>query len=156
LHLTQTLYDNYTSLLGTSAQLVKAIERADWYDRLLIFAAFALFLLTVGWVIKRRVLDKVLGGVGWWFGGSWKLVRMGLGRSTSTAVAPTALAAAGATGVKAVSALHGTQASSDRAAPNVKWTGDIDSARIPVPVESAVMTTNAPSADKAETIRDEL
>lgn len=83
LNLTQTLYDNYTSLLSTSSHLVKAIEKADWYDRLLIFAAFFFFLLVVGWVIKRRVLDKVVGGVGWWVGGSWKLVSMGLGRGGS-------------------------------------------------------------------------
>ena len=80
LRLTQSLYDNYTSLLTTSSQLVKALEKADWYDRLLILSAFILFLLVVGWVIKRRVLDKVVGGVGWWVGGSWKLVKMGVGR----------------------------------------------------------------------------
>ncbi|ORX38568.1 Sec20-domain-containing protein [Kockovaella imperatae] len=79
LRLTQTLYDNYTSLLTTSSQLVKAIEKADWYDRLLILGAFLFFLMVVGWVIKRRVLDKVVGGVGWWVGGSLKLVKMGTG-----------------------------------------------------------------------------
>lgn len=26
------------------------------------------------------MLDKVVGGVGWWVGGSWKLVMMGVGR----------------------------------------------------------------------------
>ena len=82
LRLTQTFYDNYTSLLETSSHLVKAIERADWYDRLLIFSAFFLFLLVVGYVIKQRVLDKVVGGVGWWVGGSAKLVMMGLGGGT--------------------------------------------------------------------------
>ena len=87
LQLTQSLYDNYTSLLTTSTHLVKALERADWYDRLLILAAFILFLVVVGWVLKRRVLDKVVGGVGWWVGGSWRLLRMGVGSKTKTKAA---------------------------------------------------------------------
>lgn len=45
----------------------------------MILAAFLFFLLCVGWVIKRRVLDRVIGGVGWWVGGSFKLIGMGLG-----------------------------------------------------------------------------
>ena len=42
-------------------------------------AAFLFFLLCVGWIIKRRVLDRVVGGVGWWVGGSFRLIGMGLG-----------------------------------------------------------------------------
>ncbi|EIW67279.1 hypothetical protein TREMEDRAFT_64527 [Tremella mesenterica DSM 1558] len=64
---TGTLYDRYTSLLQTSTGLVKAIERADKYDRLILLLALLLFLLTVGYIVKRRVLDKAVGGVGWWF-----------------------------------------------------------------------------------------
>ena len=86
LTLTQTLYDQYDSLLQTSSKLVKAIERADWYDRLLIFSAFLFFLLCVGWVLKRRVLDRVAWGVGWWFGGSFRLIRMFLGGGNAAAV----------------------------------------------------------------------
>ncbi len=79
LRLTQSLYDTYANLLSTSATIIRALDRADWYDRLLILSALVLFLAVVGWVLKRRVLDKVVGGVGWWVGGSWKLVRMGFG-----------------------------------------------------------------------------
>ena len=82
LQLTQTLYDTYHHLLLSSNTLIKALERADWTDRLLILAALVLFLLVVGWILKRRVLDKVTGGIGWWFGASWRLVRMGV-RGTS-------------------------------------------------------------------------
>jgi hypothetical protein len=35
-------------------------------------------------VVKRRVLDRVVGGLGWWVGGSFKLIGMGLGRSSRT------------------------------------------------------------------------
>lgn len=76
---TLNLYDTYTSLLRTSSTIIRQLEKADWYDRLTIFAAFAFFLLCVGWVIKRRVLDRLVGGVGWWVGGSFKLIGMGLG-----------------------------------------------------------------------------
>lgn len=76
---TANLYDTYTALLETSGNLIKQLEKADWWDRLVIFAAFFFFLLCVGWIIKRRVLDRVVGGVGWWVGGSFKLIGMGMG-----------------------------------------------------------------------------
>jgi protein transport protein SEC20 len=76
---TTNLYDTYTSLLEASGTIIKQLEKADWYDRLIIFAAFLFFLLCVGWIIKRRILDRVVGGVGWWVGGSFRLIGMGLG-----------------------------------------------------------------------------
>lgn len=83
LKLTSGLYDNYSSLLQTSTQLIRLIEKADWYDRLIILSAFVLFLLVVGWILKRRVLDKLVGGVGWWIGGSFRLLGMGMGLGSS-------------------------------------------------------------------------
>jgi protein transport protein SEC20 len=77
---TQTLYSRYESLLSTSSKLVKQLERADWYDRIIIISALLFFLLVVGFIVKRRVLDKAARGVGWWVGGSFKLVGMGLGQ----------------------------------------------------------------------------
>lgn len=82
--ITQSLYETYSSLLSSSAQLVRALEKADTMDRLIIFAALFFFLCVVGWVIKRRVLDRTVGvviggvgkGVGWYLGGSWRLIRM--------------------------------------------------------------------------------
>jgi protein transport protein SEC20 len=59
------------------------IEKADWYDRLIILSAFVLFLLVVGWILKRRVLDKLVGGLGWWIGGSFRLLGMGMGMGSS-------------------------------------------------------------------------
>jgi len=76
---TTNLYDTYTSLLEASGTIIKQLEKADWYDRLIILAAFLFFLLCVGWIIKRRVLDRLVGGVGWWVGGSFRLIGMGLG-----------------------------------------------------------------------------
>ncbi|KAK4685769.1 protein transport protein SEC20, partial [Tremellales sp. Uapishka_1] len=76
---TANLYDSYASLLTTSRHLIKHLEKADWYDRLLILFALLFFVLVVGYILKRRVLDKLVGGVGWWVFGTGKLVRMGLG-----------------------------------------------------------------------------
>ncbi|KAJ9101145.1 hypothetical protein QFC21_003363 [Naganishia friedmannii] len=71
---TSSLYDTYSNLLTTSTRLVKQLERADWYDKLIIFLALGLFFLVVAFIIKRRVLDKAVRGVGWWVGGSYKLL----------------------------------------------------------------------------------
>ncbi|OCF42725.1 hypothetical protein I317_03456 [Kwoniella heveanensis CBS 569] len=84
---TTTLYDNYTSLLAKSGQLVKIIEKADTIDRLIIFAALLFFLLVVAFIVKRRVIDRTLGvvvggvgrGVGWYLFGTGKLVRLAFG-----------------------------------------------------------------------------
>ncbi|WVQ99950.1 hypothetical protein IAU59_007093 [Kwoniella sp. CBS 9459] len=85
---TSTLYDNYTSLLVKSGQLVKIIEKADTLDRIIIFAALLFFLLVVGFIVKRRVIDRTLGvvvggvgkGLGWYLFGTGKLVRLAFGR----------------------------------------------------------------------------
>lgn len=166
LQLTQALYDNYTSLLTTSAALVKAIERADWYDRLLIFSAFFLFLLVVGWVIKRRVLDKVVGGFGWWLVGSWKLVRLGLGRPVKKSAEVVTAAASAASTATALSSLS-KLATAPSAAPVPPdklderadtGTGGIIDSVIPVdapPSASAASVSNS-AKSAAPTVRDEL
>ncbi|WVF72748.1 hypothetical protein IAT40_007566 [Kwoniella sp. CBS 6097] len=84
---TSTLYDNYTSLLVKSGQLVKIIEKADTLDRIIILSALLFFLLVVGFIVKRRVIDRTLGvvvggvgrGVGWYLFGTGKLVRLAFG-----------------------------------------------------------------------------
>lgn len=75
---TNSLYERYNDLLSASGKIVKALEKADWWDRALIASAFAFFLLCVAYVIKRRVLDRVGGLAAWWVGGSFRLLRMGL------------------------------------------------------------------------------
>ena len=92
---TANLYDTYTSLLEASGNLIKQLEKADWWDRLTILAAFLFFLLCVGWILKRRILDKVVGGVGWWVGGSFRLLGMGLGLGGKKGAAPAMMSAAG-------------------------------------------------------------
>lgn len=90
---TQTLYDRYNGLLSTAGNLVKQIEKADWYDKLMIFAALGFFLLVVGFIIKRRVLDKAARGVGWWVGGTAKILT-GRGKWKTSSAAKSAAASA--------------------------------------------------------------
>jgi protein transport protein SEC20 len=159
LNLTQTLYDNYSSLLNTSGQLVKAIEKADWYDRLLIFAAFSFFLLVVGWVIKRRVLDKVAGGVWWWVGGSWKLVMLGIGRGKSKGVATVASSAvtSASTLASVVSAARNSGASKAKSGPTQPKSPTATEAE-GTTLDSIVPTDNPSSAvaKPSAQVKDEL
>jgi protein transport protein SEC20 len=79
---TSSLYDRSANLLKSSSHLVKHLEKADWYDRMIILLALAFFFLVIAFILKRRVLDKVAGGVWWWVGGTFKILT-GRGRSKS-------------------------------------------------------------------------
>lgn len=54
--------------MDTAKQLVGALEKADWLDRLLIFGAFTFFLLVVVWVVGQRTVGRGLR-VMWWLTG---------------------------------------------------------------------------------------
>jgi hypothetical protein len=49
---------------------------------MVIFLAMGFFFLVIAFILKRRVLDKVAGGVWWWVGGTIKILT-GRGRSKS-------------------------------------------------------------------------
>src|SRR6266852_2163160 len=63
---TSTTQDVLTGLLGASKQLVTALEKADWLDRLLIFSALAFFALVVLFILKQRIVDRGLRLAFWW------------------------------------------------------------------------------------------
>ena len=63
---TSTTHDVLTGLLGASKQLVTALEKADWLDRLLIFAALAFFALVVLFILKQLIVDRGLRIAFWW------------------------------------------------------------------------------------------
>jgi protein transport protein SEC20 len=63
---TSTTHDILTGLLGASKQLVTALEKADWLDRLLIFASLAFFVLVVLFILKQRIVDRGLRIAFWW------------------------------------------------------------------------------------------
>lgn len=53
--------DSYTSidgLMDVSQALVKALQRADWVDRIIIGLSLGVFVLTAAYIVKRRVLDR--------------------------------------------------------------------------------------------------
>ncbi|KAF8637923.1 hypothetical protein AX17_002544 [Amanita inopinata Kibby_2008] len=58
---TSSTHDTLTNLTGTSKQLITALEKSDWLDRLLIISAFASFLLVVLFIVKQRVIDRMVG-----------------------------------------------------------------------------------------------
>ncbi|THH05165.1 hypothetical protein EW146_g9975, partial [Bondarzewia mesenterica] len=59
-------HDVLTNLLGSSKQLITALEKSDWLDRLLIMAALAFFVLVVLFILKQRVFDRSLRIAFWW------------------------------------------------------------------------------------------
>jgi protein transport protein SEC20 len=63
---TSTTHDILTGLLSASKQLVTALEKADWLDRLLIFASLAFFALVVLFILKQRIVDRGLRLAFWW------------------------------------------------------------------------------------------
>lgn len=63
---TTEAHSQLTSLLDTSKNLIVALERTDWLDRMLIIGALAVFLLACGWIIKVRVFDRAVRIAFWW------------------------------------------------------------------------------------------
>ncbi|KAH9962933.1 Sec20-domain-containing protein [Russula dissimulans] len=63
---TSATHDVLTGLLGTSKQLVTALEKADWLDRILIFASLAFFALVFVFILKQRFIDRGLRIAFWW------------------------------------------------------------------------------------------
>ena len=52
--------------MGTSKQLITALEKSDWLDRLLIITALVFFFLVVLFILKQRIVDRGLRIAFWW------------------------------------------------------------------------------------------
>ncbi|KAA1472066.1 Sec20-domain-containing protein [Dentipellis sp. KUC8613] len=63
---TTATHDMLTGLLGTSKQLITALEKSDWLDRLLILAALAFFFVVVLFILKQRIVDRGVRIAFWW------------------------------------------------------------------------------------------
>lgn len=59
-------HDVLDGLMVTSKQLITALEKSDWLDRMLILAALLFFILVVLFILKQRLVDKSLRIVFWW------------------------------------------------------------------------------------------
>lgn len=70
--------------MDTSRQLITALEKADWLDRLLILSGLAFFLLVVLFILKQRIVDRGLRIAFWWtrflpdFSGDADLLEVGM------------------------------------------------------------------------------
>lgn len=106
---TSLAHDTLTTVMGTSKQLIVALEKSDWLDRVLIISALAFFLLVVLFILKQRILDRSIRIAFWWtrflpdFGGDAELLRMekGIKAATSTAASIASSAVASAVPVSA-------------------------------------------------------
>jgi protein transport protein SEC20 len=52
---TSAQHDVLTLVMGTSKQLITALERADWLDRMLVAAGLSFFVLVVLFIIKQVI-----------------------------------------------------------------------------------------------------
>ncbi|EIN08423.1 hypothetical protein PUNSTDRAFT_144022 [Punctularia strigosozonata HHB-11173 SS5] len=66
LRLTSTAHDTLSFIMGTSKQLITALEKSDWLDRMLILSGLLFFLLVVLFILKQRILDRGLRLALWW------------------------------------------------------------------------------------------
>jgi len=63
---TSLQHDTLNSVMSTSKQLITALEKSDWLDRILIISGFIFFLLVVLFILKQRIVDRGLRIAFWW------------------------------------------------------------------------------------------
>ncbi|KAK7441005.1 Protein transport protein sec20 [Stygiomarasmius scandens] len=66
LRATSSTHDMLTNAMGTSKELITALEKTDWMDRMLIIAALVFFFLVVLFILKQRLVDRGLRIAFWW------------------------------------------------------------------------------------------
>ncbi|KAG1745312.1 Sec20-domain-containing protein [Suillus lakei] len=95
-----TTHDTLDLILGTSKQLITALEKTDWLDRILIISALMFFGLVVLFILKQRIIDRGLRIAFFWTrllpssGSSTREVVQKAGEVVTTASASTAAASA--------------------------------------------------------------
>ena len=63
---TSLQHDALNSVMSTSKQLITALEKSDWLDRILIISGFVFFLLVVLFILKQRIIDRGFKIAFWW------------------------------------------------------------------------------------------
>ena len=63
---TSLQHDTLNSVMSTSKQLITALEKSDWLDRILIISGFIFFLLVVLFILKQRIIDRGFKIAFWW------------------------------------------------------------------------------------------
>ena len=167
---TSTTHDLLSGLLGTSKQLVTALEKADWLDRLLIFAGLAFFALVVLFILKQRIVDRGLRIAFWWTrllpsmdrGDSLENVTMEKASVTSQSLAVVTSSTIAATAAALVSQVdHAVE--SDRTV--LSTTSTLETDPLPTPADlslagfellAATSTLQVGETPSSESIHDEL
>ncbi|KAG1876341.1 hypothetical protein F4604DRAFT_694371 [Suillus subluteus] len=55
-----TTHDTFNLILGTSKQLITALEKTDWLDRVLIISGLVFFGLVVFFILTQRIIGRGL------------------------------------------------------------------------------------------------
>ncbi|KDR85819.1 hypothetical protein GALMADRAFT_234910 [Galerina marginata CBS 339.88] len=63
---TSSQHDTLSSVMYTSKQLVTALEKSDWLDRILILSGFVFFILVILFILKQRIVDRGIRIAFWW------------------------------------------------------------------------------------------
>jgi len=141
---TSLQHDVLNSVTSTSKQLITALEKSDWLDRILIISGFVFFLLVVLFILKQRIIDRGFKIAFWWtrflpdFSSDAELLR-------SAAVKPVELSSSCTTAVSVVTSLVSLVASSGTAA-TAAVLGSIDSSNIEH-TQNISPSPNSPEAD---------
>ncbi|KAL6300419.1 Sec20-domain-containing protein [Sparassis latifolia] len=145
---TSSTHDVLDGLMSASKQLITALEKSDWLDRLLILAGLAFFLLVVLFILKQRLVDRGLRIALWWtrfvpdFSGDAGLVRMEEGEvllKTVVEAASTVVLTASSVAATATSlAVHPSEAVEESLPP-------LDTSILDILGTSSTSTVSSPS-----------
>ncbi|KAJ7180951.1 hypothetical protein C8R46DRAFT_841906, partial [Mycena filopes] len=92
-------HDTLTNVMDASKTLIPAVEKSDWLDRIVIFAALLFFTLVVLFILKQHIFDRSMRIAFWWtrfvpdFSGDSQLLNMEKGSATALSTTVTAAAA---------------------------------------------------------------
>ena len=170
---TSTTHDLLSGLLGTSKQLVTALEKADWLDRLLIFAGLAFFALVVLFILKQRIVDRGLRIAFWWTrllpsmdrGDSLEKVTMEKASVTSQSLAVVTSSTIAATAAALVSQVSQVDHAVESDRTVLSTTSTLETDPLPTPADlslagfellAATSTLQVGETPSSESIHDEL
>ncbi|KAK0454070.1 Sec20-domain-containing protein [Desarmillaria tabescens] len=163
LRATSTTHDMLTNVLDTSKQLITALEKTDWMDRILIISGLVFFTLVVLLILKQRLVDRGIRIAFWWtrfipdFGGDEALLSMEEGIKATTLATTLASAAAGS--VSAAVSLA-TSSLVEVSVSSVLWdsstTDSATEATMSPPNTFITTTTDTIMSSATETSHDEL
>ncbi|RPD75495.1 Sec20-domain-containing protein [Lentinus tigrinus ALCF2SS1-7] len=149
---TSTTHDVLDSFMTTSKHLITALEKSDWLDRMLIFAALIFFVLVVLFILKQRLVDRGLRIALWWtrfvpnFSGDEALLAMEKGQVSFSASSIASTVAATVSTVAVSLASSVTSSSST----DIPISSDLGSSTISE-VLSSVVSETSPSEDPSTT-----